>query len=122
MEEHPDLVSIGSCVLLVLLHGNDLYTLNLGDSRAVLATCITDNSLNANERLKAIQLTESHTVDNEAERARLLADHPDDPKTIVAGKVKGKLKVTRALGVGYLKKVGIIFYILVNKVPKDFEL
>ncbi|KAG5006036.1 putative protein phosphatase 2C 40 [Glycine soja] len=104
MEERPDLVSIGSCVLLVLLHGNDLYTLNLGDSRAVLATCITDNSLNANERLKAIQLTESHTVDNEAERARLLADHPDDPKTIVAGKVKGKLKVTRALGVGYLKK------------------
>ncbi|TKY72611.1 phosphatase 2C 40 [Spatholobus suberectus] len=104
MEERPDLVSVGSCVLLVLLHGNDLYTLNLGDSRAVLATCSTDNRMNGNERLKAIQLTDSHTVDNEAERARLLADHPDDPKTIVAGKVKGKLKVTRALGVGYLKK------------------
>ncbi|XP_052736852.1 probable protein phosphatase 2C 40 isoform X1 [Vigna angularis] len=104
MEERPDLVSIGSCVLLVLLHGNDLYTLNLGDSRAVLATCCTDNRMNGNERLKAIQLTDCHTVDNEAERARVLADHPDDPKTIVAGKVKGKLKVTRALGAGYLKK------------------
>lgn len=102
MEERPDLVSIGSCVLLVLLHGNDLCTLNLGDSRAVLATC--SNGTSGNERLKAIQLTDSHTVDNEAERAQLLADHPDDPKTIVSGRVKGKLKVTRAFGVGYLKK------------------
>ncbi|XP_061370547.1 probable protein phosphatase 2C 40 isoform X2 [Gastrolobium bilobum] len=104
MEERPDLVSVGSCVLLVLLHGNDLYTLNLGDSRAVLATCGTDDRLNGIESLKAIQLTDSHTLDNEAERAQLLANHPDDPKTIVAGRVKGKLKVTRALGVGYLKK------------------
>ncbi|XP_020221633.1 probable protein phosphatase 2C 40 isoform X2 [Cajanus cajan] len=104
MEERPDLVSVGSCVLLVLIHGNHLYTLNLGDSRAVLATCSTDNRMSGNERLKPIQLTDSHTVDNEAERARILADHPDDPKTVVAGKVKGKLKVTRALGAGYLKK------------------
>ncbi|XP_020226627.1 probable protein phosphatase 2C 40 [Cajanus cajan] len=104
MEERPDLVSIGSCVLLVLLHGNDLYTLNLGDSRAVLATCTTVDRMNKSERLKAIQLTDNHTVDNEVERARLLADHPDDPKIVIAGKVKGKLKVTRAFGVGYLKK------------------
>lgn len=127
MEERPDLVSIGSCVLLLLLHGNDLYTLNLGDSRAVLATCSTDDRMNKNvERLKAIQLTDSHTVDNEAERAKLLADHPDDPKVIIAGKVKGKLKVTRAFGVGYLKKVGIMvfyFYIfLINKFHKRFDL
>ncbi|KAK7292278.1 hypothetical protein RIF29_08056 [Crotalaria pallida] len=104
MEERPDLVSIGCCVLLVLLHGNDLYTLNLGDSRAVLATCSTGGRKNESGRLKAIQLTDSHTVDNETERARVLANHPDDPKAIVAGKVKGKLKVTRAFGVGYLKK------------------
>ncbi|KAL5182539.1 putative protein phosphatase 2C 40 [Glycine soja] len=104
MEERPDLVSIGSCVLLVLLHGNDLYTLNLGDSRAVLATCGTADRMDKSERLKAIQLTDNHTVDNKVERARLLADHPDDPKIVIAGKVKGKLKVTRAFGVGYLKK------------------
>ncbi|QCD79981.1 pyruvate dehydrogenase phosphatase [Vigna unguiculata] len=104
MEERPDLVSIGSCVLLVLLHGNDLYTLNLGDSRAVLATCITGCRMDKSERLKAIQLTDNHTVDNEVERARLLAEHPDDPRIVIAGKVKGKLKVTRAFGVGYLKK------------------
>ncbi|GAU11156.1 hypothetical protein TSUD_197800 [Trifolium subterraneum] len=88
MGERPDLVSIGSCVLLLLLHGNDLYTLNLGDSRAVLATCSSGDGMNKSERLKAIQLTDSHTVDNEAERTRLVADHPDDPKVVIAGKVK----------------------------------
>ncbi|KAK0608254.1 hypothetical protein LWI29_027942 [Acer saccharum] len=104
MEERPDLVSVGSCVLVVLLHGNNLYTLNLGDSRAVLATYDEGNDLRGNGRLKAVQLTESHTVENEDEKTRVISEHPDDPKTIVAGKVKGKLKVTRALGVGYLKK------------------
>lgn len=104
MEDRPDLVSVGSCVLVVLLHGNDLYTLNLGDSRAVLATYREGNGMSGNEKLKAIQLTESHTVENEVERTRLVSDHPDDPMTVVAGKVKGKLKVTRAFGVGYLKK------------------
>ncbi|PON88316.1 Protein phosphatase [Trema orientale] len=104
MENRPDLVSIGSCVLIVLLHGEDLYTLNLGDSRAVLATDREDNDMNGSKKLKAIQLTESHTVDDEAERTRILCEHPDDPMTIVGGKVKGKLKVTRAFGVGYLKR------------------
>ncbi|VVA16797.1 PREDICTED: probable phosphatase 2C [Prunus dulcis] len=109
MEDRPDLVSVGSCVLVVLLHGKDLYTLNLGDSRAVLATYGDGDFMNGSERLKAIQLTDSHTVDDEGERMRVLCDHPDDPMTIVAGRVKGKLKVTRAFGVGYLKKLLILF-------------
>ncbi|XP_021290541.1 probable protein phosphatase 2C 40 [Herrania umbratica] len=104
MEDRPDLVSVGSCVLVMLLHGNDLYTLNLGDSRAVLATYNEGNDMFQCGRLRAIQLTDSHTVDNEVERTRLLHEHPDDSMPIVAGKVKGKLKVTRAFGVGYLKK------------------
>ncbi|KAF3783492.1 putative protein phosphatase 2C 39 [Nymphaea thermarum] len=100
MEERPDLVSVGSCVLIVLLHGKDLYVLNLGDSRAVLATI----DASKDGLLQAVQLTETHTVDNRAERNRLLAEHPYDPSTITGGKVKGKLKVSRAFGVGYLKK------------------
>ncbi|KAI3459272.1 hypothetical protein Pfo_015935 [Paulownia fortunei] len=103
MEDRPDLVSIGSCVLLVLLHGKNLYLLNVGDSRAVLAT-YDEGNVTESEGLQAVQLTDSHTVDNDVERIQLLNDHPDDPCTIVAGKVKGKLKVTRAFGVGYLKK------------------
>ncbi|KAK6913778.1 PPM-type phosphatase-like domain [Dillenia turbinata] len=104
MEDRPDLVSVGSCVLVVLLYGQELYTLNLGDSRAVLATYSESYEKNCCGGLKAVQLTDSHTVDNEVERTRLLNDHHDDPTVIVGGKVKGKLKVTRALGVGYLKK------------------
>ncbi|KAK6161153.1 hypothetical protein DH2020_004534 [Rehmannia glutinosa] len=104
MDDRPDLVSIGSCMLLVLLHGKNLYVLNLGDSRAVLATYDRGIDMNDSEGLKAVQLTDSHTVDNEVERIQLVNDHPDDPSTVVAGKVKGKLKVTRAFGVGYLKK------------------
>ncbi|XP_042511306.1 probable protein phosphatase 2C 40 isoform X1 [Macadamia integrifolia] len=104
MEDRPDLVSIGSCVLIVLLHRNDLYVLNLGDSRAVLATYGESIDEGGTKSLEVIQLTDSHTVDNEVERRKLLNDHPDDPAAIVAGKVKGKLKVTRAFGVGYLKK------------------
>ncbi|XP_050219936.1 probable protein phosphatase 2C 40 [Mercurialis annua] len=104
MEDRPDLVSVGSCVLVVLLHGTDLYTLNLGDSRAVLATHKAENGVNGYEQLKAVQLTDCHTVDNEFERTTLINEHPDDPATIHSGRVKGKLKVTRAFGVGYLKK------------------
>ncbi|KAK1278370.1 putative protein phosphatase 2C 40 [Acorus gramineus] len=102
MDDRPDLVSIGSCVMVVLLHGQDLYILNLGDSRAVLA--MEESEIYENEVLNAVELTESHTVDNETERLRLLNEHPDDPKTISSGRVKGKLRVTRAFGVGYLKK------------------
>ncbi|XP_030452273.1 probable protein phosphatase 2C 40 [Syzygium oleosum] len=100
MEDRPDLVSVGSCVLVALLHMNDIYLLNLGDSRAILAT---SDGMQAGA-LKTIQLTETHTVDNESEKKKLLEDHPDDPRPIVNGRVKGKLKVTRAFGVGYLKE------------------
>ncbi|KAI3430084.1 PPM-type phosphatase domain-containing protein, partial [Psidium guajava] len=100
MEDQPDLVSVGSCVLVALLHMNDIYLLNLGDSRAILAT--SDGMLDG--ALKTIQLTETHTVDNDSEKKKLLEDHPDDPRPIVNGRVKGKLKVTRAFGVGYLKE------------------
>ncbi|KAM0948544.1 putative protein-serine/threonine phosphatase [Dioscorea sansibarensis] len=103
MDDRPDLVSIGSCVLVVLLHQQDLFILSLGDSRAVLAT-IGDAGNYNNKVLEAIQLNECHSVDNEIERMRVISEHPDDPKTIVNGKVKGKLKLTRAFGVGYLKK------------------
>ncbi|KAL8047666.1 hypothetical protein ABFS82_07G015200 [Erythranthe guttata] len=105
MDDRPDLVSIGSCVLIVLLHGKNLYLLNLGDSRAVLATYDGEGiEMNENGGLRSVQLTDSHTVDNEIERIKLINDHPDDPSTVMGGKVKGKLKVTRAFGVGYLKK------------------
>jgi len=111
MEDRPDLVSVGSCVLVALLVGKDLYTLNLGDSRVVLATHCSGCNVGETE-LKAIQLSDIHSTDNEAERSQLLANHPHDQSIISFGKVKGKLKVTRAFGVGYLKKVSVDFLLL----------
>lgn len=100
MDDRPDLVSVGSCVLVVLLHGTDLCILNLGDSRAVLASM----PYAENDTLKAIQLTEIHSLENPLEYQKLLADHPNDPSVVMGNKIKGKLKVTRAFGVGYLKQ------------------
>jgi len=96
MGMRPDLVSIGSSVLAMLLHGTDLYIMNLGDSRAVLGTEM--------DTIRAVQLTEIHSLQNQSERHRLIDDHPLDPNPIVGGRVKGILQLTRAIGVGYLKK------------------
>ncbi|KAL3685043.1 hypothetical protein R1sor_003065 [Riccia sorocarpa] len=105
MDERPELAMVGSCVLVVLIYGRNLYTLNLGDSRAVLATYAPQQfgKGRCDGDLYAVQLTESHVVDNVDERQRILAEHPDDPTVISGGRLKGKLLVTRAFGAGYLK-------------------
>ncbi|MCO5597584.1 hypothetical protein L7F22_051663 [Adiantum nelumboides] len=126
MEERPDLVMVGSCVLVVLLYGSCVYTMSLGDSRAVMAT--TDRggageggagageegssagagkqAGGAGERgpLRWVQLTQDHVLAERSEKERVLAEHPDDPHPIIADRVKGKIKLTRAFGAGYLKK------------------
>lgn len=112
MGERPDLVMVGSCVLVLLMYSRNLYTLNLGDSRAVLATSKASttatklyNGSTVSPPLHAMQLTEQHIVDNAAEQARILGEHPEDARAISNGRLKGKLRVTRAFGAGYLKKV-----------------
>ncbi|MCO5596730.1 hypothetical protein L7F22_050798 [Adiantum nelumboides] len=37
MKEMPELLLMGSCVLVMLMKGEDVYVLNVGDSRAILA-------------------------------------------------------------------------------------
>jgi serine/threonine protein phosphatase PrpC len=107
MDDRPDLVSVGSCVLVVLLHGTDLCILNLGDSRAVLASMpYTEKGT-----LKVTQLTEIHSLENPLEHRNLIANHPNDASVVMGNKIKGKLKVTRAFGVGYLKQVPCHFLI-----------
>jgi hypothetical protein len=39
---------------------------------------------------------------------RIKLEHPDDDQCIVNDRVKGRLKVTRAFGAGYLKQVTMI--------------
>lgn len=38
---------------------------------------------------------------------RIKKEHPDDNQCIVNDRVKGRLKVTRAFGAGFLKQVGV---------------
>ena len=55
--------------------------------------------------LYAVELTESHVIEDARERERIIGEHPEDPRAISNGRLKGKLRVTRAFGAGYLKKV-----------------
>ncbi|XP_027353229.1 probable protein phosphatase 2C 4 [Abrus precatorius] len=90
----PVLAMMGSCVLVVLMKGQDVYLMNVGDSRAVLATN-TGNSL---------QLTMEHSTHVKEEVYRIRREHPDDPFAVTKGRVKGCLSVTRAFGAGFLKQ------------------
>lgn len=47
------------------------------------------------------------------EISRVRAEHPDDNQSIFNDRVKGQLKVTRAFGAGFLKRVSL---------STDFEL
>ncbi|CAN6349488.1 unnamed protein product [Urochloa humidicola] len=96
--ECPELAMMGSCVLVVLIRGADVYVMNVGDSRAVLAQRSGD------EELAALQLTLDHSTSVYKEARRVRSEHLDDPACIVNDRVKGSLKVTRAFGAGYLKE------------------
>lgn len=48
------------------------------------------------------------------EVTRIKKEHPDDNQCIVNGRVKGRLKVTRAFGAGFLKKVSFFFFLFVQ--------
>ncbi|KAF3330513.1 hypothetical protein FCM35_KLT03867 [Carex littledalei] len=129
-DTNPELAVVGSCVLVMLMKGEDLYLMNVGDSRAVLAQKAEPDlsgvlgradedlerlkveimrQLEAYERdnlsgLVAIQLTMDHSTAVYQEVRRIRSEHLDDPCPISKGRVKGTLKVTRAFGAGFLKQ------------------
>ncbi|CAL4922002.1 unnamed protein product [Urochloa decumbens] len=126
-EESPELGLMGSCVLVMLMKGTDVYVMNVGDSRAVLARRPEPDlknvlgmasrdlqqfkaeimrELEARDRdgLQAVQLTHEHSTAVAEEVRRIKGQHLNDRNAIVNGRVKGKINVTRAFGVGYLKQ------------------
>lgn len=131
LDENPELALMGSCVLVMLMKGEDVYLMNVGDSRAVLARKhepdtwlakitqdlerINEETLNDLESLdgddsnivatlNAVQLTVDHSTSVEEEVQRIKNEHPDDAFAVLNGRVKGSLKVTRAFGAGFLKQ------------------
>lgn len=97
----PQIASVGSCCLVGVICGNNLYVANLGDSRVVLGT--------ANQgRVAAVRLSEEHNAGNAEVREELKAQHPDDSHIVVlkhgVWRVKGIIQVSRSIGDLYLKK------------------
>ncbi|KAL6528703.1 hypothetical protein OROMI_029348 [Orobanche minor] len=122
--ENPELALMGSCVLVMVMKGDDVYLMNVGDSRAVLARKKSENdfshvfskttrdceeSLYSYEydnvrHLSSRQLTTDHSTSVREEVKRIRNAHLDDPCAVINDRVKGSLMVTRAFGAGYLKQ------------------
>ncbi|EOA20093.1 hypothetical protein CARUB_v10000370mg [Capsella rubella] len=129
VKENPELALMGSCVLVTLMKGEDVYVMNVGDSRAVLGRkpnlatgrkrqkelerIKEDSSLEDREilmngamrnTLVPLQLNMEHSTRIEEEVRRIKREHPDDDSAVENDRVKGYLKVTRAFGAGFLKQ------------------
>ncbi|XP_010414467.1 PREDICTED: probable protein phosphatase 2C 23 [Camelina sativa] len=133
LDENPELALMGSCVLVMLMKGEDVYLMNVGDSRAVLGQKaeteywignirqdlerINEETMNDFDgccddvegaslvpNLSAFQLTVDHSTNVEEEVDRIRKEHPDDATAVTNERVKGSLKVTRAFGAGFLKQ------------------
>lgn len=99
----PQIASVGSCCLVGIICGGQLYIANAGDSRVVLGRM--EKTV---KEVKAIQLSSEHNASFESVREELHLLHPDDPQIVVlkhkVWRVKGLIQVSRSIGDAYLKK------------------
>ncbi|KAJ4836906.1 hypothetical protein Tsubulata_034697 [Turnera subulata] len=99
----PQIAAVGSCCLVGVISGGNLYIANLGDSRAVLGRLVR-----ATGEVLAIQLSSEHNVAIESVRQEMHSMHPDDSQIVVlkhnVWRVKGLIQISRSIGDVYLKK------------------
>ncbi|KAL7138555.1 hypothetical protein ABFS83_10G171800 [Erythranthe nasuta] len=96
----PAVAAIGSCVLVGVLWGKDLYVANLGDCRAVMG------GLMEGQIWRERAMTVDHNARSSDIRKELQEAHPDVPDVVLkrgVWRVKGNLQVTRSIGDAYLK-------------------
>ncbi|KAG5398963.1 hypothetical protein IGI04_020777 [Brassica rapa subsp. trilocularis] len=109
VDENPVLALMGSCVLVTLMKGEDVYVMSVGDSRAVLAqrsylgrkkvandlqrikeegplkTCLVREKRVS--LLVPVQLNMEHSTNVQEEVRRIRNEHSDDPLAIENGRV-----------------------------------
>ncbi|XP_044508163.1 probable protein phosphatase 2C 60 [Mangifera indica] len=99
----PQIAAVGSCCLVGVVCGGNLYVANLGDSRAVLGRLVR-----ATGEVLAVQLSSEHNVGIESVRQEMHSLHPEDSHIVVlkhnVWRVKGLIQVSRSIGDVYLKK------------------
>ncbi|GMJ06929.1 Arabidopsis Pp2c clade D 6 [Hibiscus trionum] len=99
----PQIAAVGSCCLVGVVCGGNLYVANLGDSRAVLGRAVKGTG-----EYLASQMSEEHNACIESVRRELKLLHPDDPQIVVlkhnVWRVKGRIQISRSIGDVYLKK------------------
>ncbi|KAF5786268.1 putative protein-serine/threonine phosphatase [Helianthus annuus] len=99
----PQIAAVGSCCLVGVVCGGNLYIANLGDSRAVLGRLMKSTG-----EIVALQLSAEHNACIESVRQELHSIHPDDSQIVVlkhnVWRVKGLIQISRSIGDFYLKK------------------
>ncbi|KAL0390200.1 UNVERIFIED_CONTAM: putative protein phosphatase 2C 23 [Sesamum calycinum] len=103
--ENPELALMGSCVLVMLMKGDDVTWREINEETLNdLNEDFDDDRTNALPSLTALQLTMEHSTSVEEEVTRIKNEHQDDASALINDRVKGSLKVTRAFGAGFLKQ------------------
>lgn len=99
---NPQIAAVGSCCLVGVICGGNLYIANLGDSRAVLGRVVR-----ATGEVLAIQLSSEHNVAIESVRQEMHSLHPDDSKIVVlkhnVWRVKGLIQVSSVIMMTFCK-------------------
>lgn len=84
----------GTTLCAVLIKDRWIYTVNVGDSRAVLAQAAPQTGRQHTPLTQAVQLTEDHAFDNPEERKRV----EDAGGVIINGRLNGELGMSRTIG------------------------